>query len=124
MVVLGLCQLNNKMYINRISSIISMVTITRTELQQKIDRAKSNIKSKNLQIKGAKKKIDFRGVRIQDQFDVGRLGIKPFRARGKAERKRGFSDLGVFSTELVGLKSSFGVAEKDLFDFDNNGGVL
>ncbi len=93
--------------------------VTRSELQKKVDISKSNISSKRIQIKGAKKKIDFRGVRIQDQFNVGRLGIESFRARGKSERKRGLSDLGVFSTELVGLKSSLGVTEKDLFDFDN-----
>ena len=92
---------------------------TKIELEAKLKTARSNLNSKRLQIKGAKKKIDFRGVRVQDQFNVGKLGIKSFRARGKVERKQGFSDLGIFSTDMIGLKSSLEVAEKDLFDFDN-----
>ena len=109
------------MYIKDCDVIISMVT--RSILQKKVDTAKSNINSKNLQIQSAKKKIDFKGVRIQDQFSVGRLGIKPFRARKKIERKQGFTNLGIFNNDMIGLSSALGVAEKDLFDFDN-GGVL
>lgn len=98
--------------------------VTRIELQSRIDSDSSNINSKRFQIRGAKNKINFKGVRIKDQFSVGRLGIKNFRATGKSERSKGFTDLGVLSNELVGLRSSLVSAEKDLFDFDNGVVVL
>jgi len=89
------------------------------ELEDRINKTKASIKFKKLQIKSAKKKANFRGVRISDQFNVGRSGIKQFRATRKLERKSSLVDLGIFSGEMVGLKSSLEVDKKDLFDFNN-----
>ncbi len=97
--------------------------VTRAELLSKVKLSKKNIGAKKLQIKGSKKKIDFKGVRIQDQFFVGRSGIKSFRAQGKAERKQGFVDLGIFSKEMVGLQSDLDIAKKDLLGFDLGGAL-
>lgn len=97
--------------------------VTRIELEGRIEQTKKNISGKRIQIRGAKKRTDFRGVRIQDQFDVGRSGIKPFRARKKLERKQGFFDLGIFNTDMIGLQSTLSVREQDLVDFDLGGGL-
>ncbi len=96
----------------------------RLSLQAKVTQAKSNISNKQSQIKSARKRTDFRGVRVQDQFREGRLGIKPFRARRKIERRQGFFDLGIFNNDMVGLNSSLMIAEQDLRDFDLLGGGL
>ncbi len=97
--------------------------VTRIELQSRITQAKKDISTKRLQIRAAKKRTDFRGVRIQDQFDVGRSGIKSFRASKKIQRKQGFFDLGIFNTDMVGLSDTLAVREKDLLDFDLGGGI-
>lgn len=97
--------------------------VTRIELEQRIAQTKRDISGKRIQIKGAKKRIDFRGVRIQDQFDVGRSGIKPFRVRKKLERKQGFFDLGIFNTDMIGLQSTLSLREQDLIDFNLGGGL-
>lgn len=75
--------------------------------------------SKKKQITSARGKTKFSGVRIQDQFSVGRLGVKPFRARRKSERKQGLVDLGIFRGELPTLKANLKSSRKSLTDFDS-----
>ena len=65
-----------------------------------------------------KKKSRIRGVRIQDQFKVGRQGIKLCRARRKTERRGFLFDVGLFNSQLPGLQDSLRISEQDLADFD------
>lgn len=84
-----------------------------------IKSAQASVSAKKKQIRTTKKKTKFAGVTIEAQFAVGRLGIKPFRARRKAERRQGFTDLGIFEGDLIGLSSVLSTRKQDLIDFDN-----
>ncbi len=94
-------------------------SISRKKILENIKKAEKEVYSKKSQIRGAKRKTKFPGVRIQDQFSVGRLGIKPFRLEKKLQRKKAFSDIGLFNEELIGLNMGLIGARKSLADFDS-----
>ncbi len=91
----------------------------RRKILADIKAKESAVYSKRKQISTARGKTKFQGVRIQDQFNVGRLGVEPFRVRRKAEKKQGFVDLGIFNNQLPTLKTNLVSARQSLVDFDS-----
>lgn len=90
----------------------------RKKILSDIKSKEKAVYSKRKQITSARGKTKFSGVRVQDQFSVGRLGIEPFRERRISDRKQGFSDLGIFNNQLTGLNSDLSKSRKSLLDFD------
>lgn len=97
------------------------MVLTKSQLTESIRLTKLDISGKNRDISRALKETDFRGVRIQDQFDVGRQGIKRFRKLGKARRAQAFKDLGLFNKDLVGLKAQLNLEQSQLDELNIGG---
>jgi len=94
------------------------MVLTKAEAEKNLKTARSNLSSKKRQIASARKRADFRGLTVQSQFDVGRLGIESFRAEGKARRRSGLKDIGQFQSELPGLRNIMDVRKQELDFFD------
>ena len=90
----------------------------RNKILADIESSRKAVYSKKKQISSARGRTKFPGVRIQDQFSVGRLGVEPFRARRKVERKIAFDDLGMFSGQLPALNANLASRKQALIDFD------
>ena len=98
--------------------------VTRPELEQRISQTRKDISSKRVQMKASRKRSIFKGVRIQDQFSVGKQGVKPFRKRRKSDRRIALGEVSLFGTDLLGLQNTLSIREQDLVDFDLSGGGL
>ena len=92
--------------------------VTRLQAEANVKSAKDRIVSKQKQIAKLEKTKIFKGVRIIDQFDVGRSGIKPFRARRKSERRVILKQLGLSKSEIPMLRDELNLRESEL-DFFN-----
>ncbi len=97
---------------------------TRTQLTKRISETKTNISSKRSQINSSRKRAKFRGVTIERQFQVGKLGVKPFRKRRKAERRIALGEVSLFGVDLLNLNNTLSIQEQDLRDFDLLGGGI
>ncbi len=98
------------------------MVLTKEQAKINLATSRARVASKKRQIASSRKDIDFKGVRIQDQFDVGRLGIEPFREEGVRKRRKGFKDLGGFELELLPLEQDVTLRKQEL-DFFNTGGL-
>lgn len=94
-----------------------MVLDTREQLRAKIRIKKRQIRSKGRQISNTRKMTKPRRITIADQFSVGSIGIKPLRARRRADRIQALDDLPVLNTQLSTLRSGLVIEEQRLIDF-------
>ncbi len=100
--------------------------VTKEKAKFNLDLAKTRLSNKQHDIIKLKKQSIFSGVRIQDQFDVGISGIKPFRKRRKADRRSTLRQLGISQSELPMLRDEFNLrkAELDVINSPRLGDML
>ena len=98
--------------------------VTKVQAQLNFDFAKSRLTSKEKEISQLTRQSIFKGVTIQDQFNVGRSGIKPFRKRRKAEKRSAINQLGISRGELPMLRDEFNLRKVELDSFTPSMGDL
>lgn len=88
--------------------------VTKVIAERNLKEAKKRLSDKQNQILKLKKKSIFRGVRIQDQFSVGRSGIRAFREQSKLSRKSTLRQLGISNSELPMLRDELNLRRSEL----------
>lgn len=96
------------------------MVLTKAEAERNLKIARQNLSDKKAQIRKARKKSDFRGVTISDQFSIGRSGLKSFRKESILRKRVALKDLGLFRSELPGLQTQINLRQSEL-DFLNIG---
>ena len=91
---------------------------TKIQAEANVKTARERLRSKQIEISKLEKTAVFKGVRIIDQFNVGRSGIKPFRVRRKSERRRTLKQLGLSRSEIPMLRDELNLRKSEL-DFFN-----
>lgn len=92
--------------------------VTKIQAEANVKTARERLQSKQTEIAKLEKTKIFKGVRIIDQFNVGRAGIKPFRSRRKSERRVILKQLGLSKLEIPMLRDELNLRESEL-DFFN-----
>ncbi len=94
---------------------------TRNDIINQITSTKISLKNKNIQIQDAKRKLDFKGLTIKSQLNLGssKRSHKNFRREAKRNKRQAISDLPLFDSQSLGLRNDLLAAEDDLFVFDN-----
>ncbi len=95
--------------------------VLRPELINRISQIKSSIKLNDVKLIDASRKLDFKGLTIKKQFELGssKTVHKSFRRRKKAERRQASFDTELFNNQNLGFREDLQAAEDDLFVFDN-----
>ncbi len=92
------------------------MVLTKTQAEANLKSSRSELSSKRSQIASARKDANFRGVTIQDQFNLGRLGIETFREKGRSRRRTSLKEIAGFQLEIPILQQDV-ILKKQQLDF-------